>query len=134
MKKKINRILSISAFCFVLLLPSLAMASSYVSTFSILTSSGFKGATRSYDGSNLGITTYGKTADGQSAYGTSSIFYIALYRDNTWADDHIGTVTHSRTADSTSKWSSVGKGNYYFTFWKNDDKVYVKGTVGMFNY
>ncbi len=100
----------------------------------MLTSKGFSGTSRYYDGSNIGITTYNKTADGQSSYGTSNTFSIALYRDNPIINDFIGTVTHSRTVDATSKWGNVGKGNYFFNFWKNDDRVFVKGSVKMFNY
>jgi hypothetical protein len=128
-KRKIQKVLSSSVLAAILLLPTAALASSYTSTFDVYSSSGFTGPTRYYNGQDISIKTYNKSTSGS---GTSTTFSIALYRDG-WLNDYIGTVSHSRTSDSTSTFSNVGSGDYFFKFWKNDDGVRVWGDVKMWN-
>ena len=84
----------------------------------------YGGSTRSYTGSSSSEDMHwqGTTHATNQSPSMSTTFTIYLYRERKWqADQLIGQVTCSREGYHDITWPSVGAGNYYFCYSKNDD-------------
>ncbi|HBI03398.1 MAG TPA: hypothetical protein DDY49_05145 [Paenibacillaceae bacterium] len=128
---RVKKILAI-ALLVGIMIPSVAMASSYNLTYS------FKyhliGPERYFDGQN--IKAY-LNSNAELTHATSDVFQVTLYRSVVGIDNRIGSGYAWRKGASTINWSNVGSGTYYLDFLKADDGIYVTNaddTSKMSNY
>jgi len=102
-----------------IVVPSVAMASSYYNSLSF--SVALRGTTRTYNSSNMNISM---TASAP-AHSLNKYFTVKLYRDGLLSDDYIGSSSFVRNGYDSARWTSVGSGKYYFRFEKANDGVTV---------
>jgi hypothetical protein len=113
-----------------LLAPLSAFAASYSSTFQVYSSSGFTGASRSFNG-DINIDTYNKKVE---SGGDKHDIKISLYRDRTGPiNDFVGSDTHYRLTYDISTFTNNPAGDYFFKFTKPSDGVNVTGDTDMWD-
>lgn len=81
----------------------------YGSTLEVGGYSSWTGATRYYDGSNVGIEMTCRSSG-------SGTFDVELHRGYIVFNDYIGTVAFNVNGFTKGTWTNVGSGNYYFKF------------------
>lgn len=133
MTDRAKRFVAAAVLAVVALTPAVALAaSSYWSTLSYTVH--VKGSTRAYAGADVKISLTSSESFHAAGMNTHR---IRLYRDNPWwqGDDYIGFTDVPRSGFSGVKtWSSVGNGDYYFTFSKANDGVRItSNNVHMFS-
>lgn len=117
-----------------LLLPSLALASSYWSTLNY--SVALNGSVRTYDGVSMKIDF---TSQASFDHVLNKWQTISLYRQSCVLficnDAFIGSVNVTRIGwTGTQIWTNVGPGSYWFRFSKaNDGVVITSNDVHMYN-
>jgi len=127
--KKVFSVVLMSAIfisCFSPFIYAANKKSKYESTLSF--DSTCTGATRHYDGQNIQISLLTYPTSITVSEFENSIFSkqygITLYRKGwLWYSDKIGTVKPDVLKYTTSKWSNVGSGDYYFYFFKERNGV-----------
>jgi hypothetical protein len=97
-----------------LMLPAVALASTYYSSLWVAANGNYDGANRSYDGSNMHIscTTH---SSGSGSYRVSLVRHKSFPNP----DQTIGTVNMPRNGTGSGTWTSVGSGTYHFNFNNN---------------
>lgn len=115
--KPASRAVVVFILCIALLVPAVALASSYWSSLSFVYQ--LRGTTRYYDNNDMNIQLYSN----ESWHHVTNHYYkIELVRDGVW-DTKIGSVTVPRQGWGSGRWTNVGSGYYYFFFSKADDGV-----------
>lgn len=79
----------------------------YGSTLYVAPHNEWTGATRNYDGSNVGIEMTGTT---------SGTFRVELHRGHLITNDYVGFATFDKSKFDKATWTNVGSGKYYFKF------------------
>lgn len=125
------KMFSVSLALMLITFATVAFASSFTSTFDF--DSNLKGGTRTYTGTNMNISATSMSVGGIQR-GLSTTYTVSLYRSKTWSNDYIGVKSFPRDSAGSAVWSNVGAGDYYFSFSKTIDGVWLKSTdVKMFN-
>ena len=110
-KRRVATTLTVVLVCVMaLILPAVALASSYYSSLEVTGGRVWKGANRFYNGTNVHIScdTHSK-GDGN--------YKVTLFRHRTMQrDDKIGSVSMPRNGVGKKTWTNVGSGTYHFKF------------------
>lgn len=129
--RKNKIIFSLIALVLILSIPFIAFAASYTSTLHFDTN--LTGATRSYSAGNISVTVYNPSCT-YGEYGTPvtqgsqfpSTYTVKLYRKNLIGYTYIGENTSmNRYYTSSTTWTNMISGNYYFSFTKAIDGVWI---------
>jgi len=94
-----------------LIVPAVALATSYKSSLHVGSQQTYTGPSRPYNCTNMHITTNSHSS------GTGK-YKVTLIRDRTWPipDDDIGTVSVPRNGSGRGDWTNVGSADYKFKF------------------
>ena len=124
MKKRIATVIvMLITFSLVVATVSASVMMSVYST-SVSFTNYYGGATRSYTGSSSSedMNWKGTTHTIDQTSSMSSTFTISLYRERKFLPDQlIGQVVCDREGYHNITWTSVGAGNYYFYYSKDND-------------
>ena len=130
MKVRFKKSLSLVLFLALLLVPTVAYASTYNTSYSFTCS--LEGTSRSFSAGTLKFNFYDCSQDTQGFYHpSSSTFTVKLYQDDFMKNPYIGSQTISRTGGGTAKWTHMAAHNYFIDLEKSTDGCRLKGRINM---